>query len=288
MDGVKYRGVKKDGKRFQARIRIKGKGQYLGMFDTAKEAARAYDRAAIQAGRPAPKLNFQDKIPRGYIKERSDDVKYQGVKQRGDNFKARIKIDGKDQGLGTFNTPKEAAQAYDRAAIQAGRPISKLNFLNQVPKNYKPKKKKLDPRNTTGFRGVYESDGDRFMARISIGGKEQYIGCFATAEEAAGAYDLAAIQAKRPTYDLNFPDMMEAAALKVREEANAKKAQRQAKKAKTTTKKNKFPIKKNKKLRKSSTTKSNGGSSSSSSSSSSSTSGVHVSREFPIIRQGNF
>ena len=88
MDGVKYRGVKKDGKRFQARIRIKGKGQYLGMFDTSKQAARAYDHAAIQAGRPAPKLNFQDKIPRGYyIKERSD-VKYQGVKKRGDHFKA--------------------------------------------------------------------------------------------------------------------------------------------------------------------------------------------------------
>ena len=38
--------------------------------------------------------------------------------------------------LGTFDTSKEAAKAYDRAAIQAGRPTSDLNFLDQVPKNY--------------------------------------------------------------------------------------------------------------------------------------------------------
>ena len=64
---VKYKGVKKDRSgRFYARITIDGKLQYLGMFDTAKKAARAYDRAAMQAGRPPTKLNYQDKVPMGY------------------------------------------------------------------------------------------------------------------------------------------------------------------------------------------------------------------------------
>ena len=68
-----------------------------------------------------------------------NNVKFKGITKRGKRFQASIRIDGKKQGLGTFDTSKEAAIAYDRAAIQAGRPTSKLNFLDQVPKNYKPK-----------------------------------------------------------------------------------------------------------------------------------------------------
>ena len=132
--------------------------------------------------------------------------KYKGVsKTKSGRFQARIIIDGKEQYLGIFDTAKKAAQAYDRAAIQAGRPTSKLNFLDQVPKNYKPKKKKLSSGNTTGFRGVRKKR-DRFQARITIGGKLQTIGMFATAKEAAEAYDQAALQAKFPRYELNFSD----------------------------------------------------------------------------------
>ena len=132
--------------------------------------------------------------------------KLKGVIKRGSGrFQARITIDGKYQSVGMFDTPKEAAQAYDRAAIQAGRPTSKLNFLDQVPKNYKPKKKKLKSTNTTGFRGVSKKGG-RFQARIRIGDKQQNIGRFGTAKEAAEAYDQAALQAKFPRSELNFSD----------------------------------------------------------------------------------
>ena len=61
---VKYKGVyKTKSGRCYAQIRIDGKVQNLGTFDTAKQAARAYDRAAMQAGRPPTKLNYQDKVP---------------------------------------------------------------------------------------------------------------------------------------------------------------------------------------------------------------------------------
>ena len=132
-------------------------------------------------------------------------VKYKGVAKSGNKFRAIIRIDGKNYYHGTFDTPKEAAQAYDRAAIQAGRPTSKLNFLDQVPKNYKPKKKKLSSDNTTGFRGVYKR-GNRFVAQIRIGGKQQNVGTFGTAKEAAEAYDQAALQANFPRSELNFSD----------------------------------------------------------------------------------
>ena len=133
------------------------------------------------------------------------EVKYKGVvKTKSGRFQAAIRIDGKIQGLGMFDTAKKAARAYDRAAMQAGRPPTKLNFQDKVPKNYKPKKKKLSSRNTTGYRGVHKQ-GERFQAQIKISGKQQHIGMFGTAKEAAIAYDFAAIQGKREKSDLNFP-----------------------------------------------------------------------------------
>ena len=50
----------KKGNRFQAQITIGGKLQYIGMFGTAKEAAEAYDQAALQAKFPRSELNFSD------------------------------------------------------------------------------------------------------------------------------------------------------------------------------------------------------------------------------------
>lgn len=43
-----YRGVTKPGVSFQAKIRANGKSMNLGMFATAKEAAAAYNEAAIK------------------------------------------------------------------------------------------------------------------------------------------------------------------------------------------------------------------------------------------------
>lgn len=39
-----------------------------------------------------------------------------GVRQVGNRFQARIKIDGKEISLGAFNTPEEAGEAYKAAA----------------------------------------------------------------------------------------------------------------------------------------------------------------------------
>ena len=135
------------------------------------------------------------------------EVKYKGVIKSGKRFRVQITVEGKSQGIGTFDSAKEAARAYDRAAMQAGRPPTKLNYQDKVPMDYKPKMKKLSSNNTIGYRGV-RKQGNRFTARIQIGDRYHYIGNFGTTKEAAIAWDLAAIQAKRPKSYLNFPDMI--------------------------------------------------------------------------------
>ena len=55
---------------------------------------------------------------------------YNGVSKRGKRFYAQTYIGGKNKCLGTYDTPKEAALAFDRAVIQHKLSSSKLNFPN--------------------------------------------------------------------------------------------------------------------------------------------------------------
>ena len=219
---------------------------------------------------PKRKRKKQAKEDKGNIVYKYNGVyktkKYFGVYKRGfKKFKAQVLINNKMFYPGTFKTALEAAKAHDHARIQAGHPITKLNFPDQVPKNYKPKKKKLRSENTIGYRGVTKRN-NRFEARIRIEGKNKTIGYFGTKKEAALAFDYAALQAKRPISDLNFPDMMDDVKMKMKMKMKKKK---------------KVVIKKKIKIKKSSTsTKSGSSSSSSSSLHILATLSGHVSRKF--------
>lgn len=69
------------------------------------------------------------------------------------------------------------------------------------------------PLPESGLRGVMFMKGCRrrrpWRARITIHNKDNHLGCFATKEDAARAYDKAALAIYGPTAIVNFPDEVE-------------------------------------------------------------------------------
>jgi DNA-directed RNA polymerase specialized sigma24 family protein len=57
---ISYRGIKAhgDGRRWEARVRVRGELRYLGSYRTAREAAQVYDAAAREAFGDQAVLNF--------------------------------------------------------------------------------------------------------------------------------------------------------------------------------------------------------------------------------------
>lgn len=148
---------------------------------------------------------------------------YRGVSwdRRERKWRARITINKKHKGIGRFNSPEEAARAYDKALLLIygthgqrnfpwvseeevlAFPVPPSDFLSQLESSGRSK--------SSCFHGVSRADQDgRWRARITINGKLKHLGVFESEEEAARQYD-AAVRALASTphavkYQLNFPE----------------------------------------------------------------------------------
>jgi hypothetical protein len=214
-------GVSICGKRWAAQIRLDGKSNSLGTFDTKQEAALAYDRAARQCGKPK-RLNYesikaaeeaatQAQIGHTLVHKLSAGPKqhrhlppsgFYGVRASRHRWQAEISYDSKTYSLGTFNTKQEAALAYDKAGRDSGKD-KPLNFESITEAEEAATEAKAEhaiahpqqqkPRPPSGFYGV-SADKERWRSKISYDSKKHNLGTFNTRQEAGCAYDRAARQ----------------------------------------------------------------------------------------------
>ena len=172
-------------------------------LNCTRQNLRLTDRKGNARNAPKPESGFT--------------ASYKGVahhKNR-ENWTAAIQVEGKEIHLGTYATEEEAALAYDAGARLYQGEFARLNFperepisLEEIQKRRVPKRKspvKTPRKQHSAFRGV-SWNGRRWFAQIVAPGVKEYLGTFETEEDAARAYDAAALRLKGAGCFLNFPE----------------------------------------------------------------------------------
>ena len=119
--------------------------------------------------------------------KRIKSTKYIGVTKVKTKYIAQVVVDSKTLRLGYFETAEEAAAQYNEYVI-----LFKLNKKINEDIKRTPLVPMNKPTSKTGYFGVsFDSHqvNKQYKARITINSKTKLIGCFATAEEAALAYN---------------------------------------------------------------------------------------------------
>lgn len=202
----KYKGVRRLGLHtWEARL----DNQTLGYFDTEEDASFAYDKTALVAYGEFARLNHPcDDVlawtepPRRFGRKAMSG--FRGVAPCGDRWLAEIKYHKHRYQLGTFATAEEAALAYDKAALSLCGDRAQLNHPVEQVIAWEAPPRRLRASNTSSFRGITRI-GRRWCASIHAAGIAKHLGMFDTAEEAARAYDAAALEAYSDCAILNFP-----------------------------------------------------------------------------------
>jgi hypothetical protein len=221
----RFEGVNWDGRKktWTAGLQHRGKRYALTSFREEEAAAVARDRLALHLWGKAAQLNFPKRRLKATsfeqlqseLREQRTASKYRGVSYDPNvqrfAWAAAITLDYEAVFLGRYATERDAAVAYDRAALYYLGTRAKLN-LPKVSRAMKPataeqlrREVRVEFKKLTKsrFRGV-KPNRNLWAARIRHRGKEHYLGSFVDDEEAAAVYDKAAVRLHGARARLNF------------------------------------------------------------------------------------
>jgi hypothetical protein len=169
--------------------------KHLRYFEDEEAAARAYDEAAIERGL-LTKLNFDNyELPEtaaASLAPKQSSSQFQGVHwaTSRNEWITRLRVQGVQKHLGSFDDEEAAARAYDEAVIEHGL-FGQLSF----DKNDRPSASPAPRRGSSRFRGVYWDTATRkWRAVMQVEGVKKHLGRFEDEEAAARVYDEAAIE----------------------------------------------------------------------------------------------
>ena len=150
----KYKGVfwNKQKNKWQSRISKNGKEKHIGFFDDEILAAKAYDSFAIELFGEYAFLNFGNKNSNTNKKKGGKAIQhrtvsrcgFKGVRKKFYKYESYIYKNGKALYIGMFNTPEEAAKAYDQKAFKLYGNKAILNFP-EFKSEYERALKKANP-----------------------------------------------------------------------------------------------------------------------------------------------
>ncbi|KAG1660887.1 hypothetical protein FOA52_015929 [Chlamydomonas sp. UWO 241] len=191
--------------------------RYIGAYATEEDAARAYDFAAVQARGPGAERNFtreansEPPVSKGVEQKQRSSSQYIGVHKSGSSWLSRLwdPLTKRQRFIGSYATEEDAARAYDCVAVQANGRGTKRNFpgedISEPPVTKGAEQKE---RSSSRYFGVtWHKANASWVAQLydAQTKRKQYIGIYASEEDAARAHDFAAVQALGPGAERNFP-----------------------------------------------------------------------------------